>query len=58
LMHKRAEYSGILTNLDSLTPSQLRQWLDSQPSPQTKEESATQKRVRRLIRISKDEENE
>jgi len=57
-MHKRAEYSGILTNLDSLTPSQLRQWLDSQPSPQTKEESATQKRVRRLIRISKDEENE
>jgi len=57
-MHKRAEYSGILTNLDSLTPAQLQQWLDSQPAAQTKEESATQKRVKRLIRLSKDEENE
>ncbi|NEQ20171.1 MAG: hypothetical protein F6K28_13180 [Microcoleus sp. SIO2G3] len=57
-MHKRAEYNGILTNLDSLTQTQLQHWLDSQPAPQTKEESATQKRVRRLIRISKDEENE
>jgi hypothetical protein len=32
---------GILTNLDSLTQAQLQDWLDSQPSPQTKEESAT-----------------
>jgi len=43
---------------DSLTPAQLQHWLDSQPSPQTKEESANQKRVKRLIRLSKDEEDE
>jgi len=42
----------------SLTQAQLQEWLDSQPAPQTKEESATQKRLRRLIRLSKDEENE
>jgi hypothetical protein len=42
----------------SLTPAQLQDWLEAQPAPQTKEESATQKRVKRLIRLSKDEENE
>jgi hypothetical protein len=57
-IHAQKSGDGILTNLDSLTQTQLQQWLDSQPAPQTKEQSVDQKRVKRLIRLSKDEENE
>lgn len=57
-MHKRAEYNGILTSLESLTPGKQQRWLDAQPSPTTKQETATQKRVKRLIRLAKDEEKE
>jgi hypothetical protein len=32
-MHKRAEYSGILVSLDTLTLGKQQQWLDSQPEP-------------------------
>jgi hypothetical protein len=57
-MHKRSELNGILVSLESLTPGRQQQWLESQPAPQTKEEVREQKRVRRLIRLSKDEERE
>lgn len=57
-MHIRASYSGILTTLESLTPGKQQQWLEQQPPPKTKEEAQERKRVRRLIRLSKDEENE
>jgi hypothetical protein len=57
-MHKRAEYSGILVSLDALTIGKQQQWLDSQPEPKTKEETQQRKRVRRLIKLAKDEENE
>lgn len=58
MAHKRAELSGILTNLDTLTVGKQQQWLNSQPAPQTRKEATEQKRVRRLIRLSKDEEAE
>lgn len=57
-MHKRAEFNGILTSLDSLTAGKQQQWLSSQPPPKTRVEVQEQKRVKRLIRLAKDEENE
>jgi hypothetical protein len=48
----------ILVSLDALTPGKQQRWLDSQPPPKTKEEMQAQKQARRLIRLSKDEENE
>jgi hypothetical protein len=57
-MHKRAELNGILISLESLTIGKQQQWLSSQPPPKTKQEVQQQKRVRRLIRLAKDEENE
>lgn len=57
-MHKRAEYNGILTNWDTLTPGKQQQWLEQQPPATTKEESQERKRVKRLIRLSKEEESE
>jgi len=57
-MHVRASYNGILTTLDSLTVGKQQQWLKSQPPPHTREEAQERKRVRRLIRLAKDEENE
>ena len=57
-MHKRAELNGILVSLENLTVGKQQQWLSKQQAQNTKEEAVTQKRVRRLIRLSKDEENE
>lgn len=57
-MHKRAELNGILITLDSLTPGKQQQWLEQQPSPKTREEAQERKRVKRLIRLSKEEEAE
>jgi hypothetical protein len=57
-MHKRAEYSGILVSLDALTIGKQQQWLENQPEPKTKSEIQERKRVRRLIKLAKDEENE
>lgn len=57
-MHKRAEYDGILVSLDSLTPGKQKQWLESQPPPKTKQEAQECKRVKRLIKLSRDEERE
>jgi hypothetical protein len=57
-MHKRAEYSGILISLDSLTIGKQQQWLENQPEPKTKEETQERKRVKRLIKLSRDEESE
>jgi hypothetical protein len=57
-MHKRAEINGILVSLETLTSGKQQQWLSKQPAPKTKEEVQAQKRVRRLIRLSKDEEKE
>jgi hypothetical protein len=57
-MHKRAEYSGILVSLESLTLGKQQQWLKNQPEPKTKEETQERKRVKRLIKLSRDEENE
>jgi hypothetical protein len=57
-MHKRSEYNGILVNLDSLTPGKQQRWLEAQPSPETPQQLAQQKRVRQLIRLAKDEESE
>jgi hypothetical protein len=55
-MHKQVELNGILANLDILGKQQ--QWLAQQPALKTKEESEAQKRLKGLIRLSKDEENE
>jgi hypothetical protein len=57
-MHRRAEYSGILVTLDSLTPGKQQQWLEQQPPAKTREEAQERKRVKRLIRLSKEEESE
>lgn len=57
-MHKRAEYNGISISLENLTPGKQRQWLESQPEAKTKEEIQERKRVRRLIKLAKEEENE
>lgn len=57
-MHKRAELNGLLVSLDTLTPGKQQKWLNSQPEPQTKTDVSEQKRVQRLIILSKDEEKE
>jgi hypothetical protein len=57
-MHLRAERNGILVSLESLTPGIQQQWLESQPPPKTKEEARERKRVKRLIKLSRDEEKE
>lgn len=57
-MHLRAERNGILVSLESLTPGKQQQWLSSQPAPKTREEATEQKRVKRLIRLAKEEESE
>jgi hypothetical protein len=57
-MHKRAELNGILISLENLTPGKQQQWLNSQPPPQTQTETQKQKQVKRLIRLSKEEESE
>lgn len=55
-MHKRAEYSGILVSLDALTIGKQQQWLENQPEPKKQSEIQERKRVRRLIKLAKDEE--
>lgn len=57
-MHRRAELNGLLISLDSLTPGRQQKWLDREPPPKTREEATTQKQVKRLIRLSRDKENE
>jgi hypothetical protein len=57
-MHKRAEYSGILVSLETLSIGKQQQWLDSQPEPKSKSEIQERKRVKRLIKLAKDEESE
>lgn len=57
-MHLRAERNGILVSLESLTVGKQQQWLESQPPPKTKQEVIERKRVKRLIRLAKDEEKE
>jgi hypothetical protein len=57
-MHKIAEYSGILVSLDALTIGKQQQWLENQPEPKTQSEIQEQKRVKRLIKLSRDEESE
>ncbi|HEY9602594.1 MAG TPA: hypothetical protein V6C85_13345 [Allocoleopsis sp.] len=58
-MHKRAEYNGILVSLEALTIGKQQQWLENhQPEPKTKSEIQERKRVKRLIKLSRDEENE
>jgi hypothetical protein len=57
-MHLRAERNGILTSLDTLTPGLQQQWLEQQPQPKTREEAQAIKRVKRLIKLSRDEEKE
>lgn len=55
-MHLRAEYLGILTPItySDLTPGKLEQQLKENPLSDSKEV----KKVKRLIRLSKEEENE
>jgi hypothetical protein len=57
-MHKRAEYNGILVSLETLSIGKQQQWLESQPEPKTKSETQERKRVKRLIKLSRDEESE
>jgi hypothetical protein len=57
-MHKRAELNGLLVNLTNLTLGRQQQWLESQSPPNTPEEAQQQRRVRRLIFLSKEEESE
>jgi hypothetical protein len=53
-MHRRAEYDGILVSLESLTPGKLERWVEENPQANPKEV----KKVRRRIRLSKEEEAE
>lgn len=55
-MHLRAEYQGILTPItySDLTPGKLEQQLKENPPADSKEV----KKVKRLIRLAKDEESE
>lgn len=55
-MHLRAEYQGILTPITyrDLTPGKLEQQLKDNPPVDTKEV----KKLKRLIRLSKEEEAE
>ncbi|MBD2124903.1 hypothetical protein NDI39_27490 [Microcoleus sp. ZQ-A2] len=57
-MHLRAEINGILVSLESLTPGKQQQWLEQQQPPKTREEAQERKRVKRLIRLSREEEAE
>lgn len=57
-MHLRAERNGLLVSCERLTPGIQQRWLESQPQPKTKEEALRVRRVKRLIRLSKDEEKE
>jgi hypothetical protein len=57
-MHKRAEYNGILISLDALTIGKQQQWIENQPEPKNQSEIQERKRVIRLIKLAKDEENE
>lgn len=57
-MHKRAEYNDILISLDALTIGKQQQWIENQPEPKTQSEIKEPKRVIRLIKLAKDEENE
>lgn len=56
LPHSGEEHSCIAGA--NLTPGKQQTWLQAQPPPKTREESEAQKRVRRLIKLSQDEENE
>jgi hypothetical protein len=47
-----------LVSLEALTIGKQQQWLESQPEPKTKEETQEHKRVKRLIKLSRDEESE
>lgn len=55
-MHLRAEYQGILSPITyrDLTPGKLEEQLKANPQAYPKEV----KKVKRLIRLAKDEENE
>jgi hypothetical protein len=55
-MHLRAEYQGILTPIKyrDLTPGKLEEQLQKNPPADSKEV----KKVKRLIRLAKDEEAE
>lgn len=57
-MHKRAEYNSILVSLETLSIGKQQQWFDSQAEPKKQSEIQERKRVRRLIKLAKDEENE
>lgn len=57
-MRLRAQRNGILISLESLTPGKQQRWLEQQPQPKTREEAHRVRRVKRLIRLAKDEENE
>ena len=57
-MHLRAERNGLLVSLESRTIGKQQQRLESQPQPKTKEEALRVRRVKRLIRLSKDSEKE
>ena len=57
-MHKRAELNGILLSLETISLGQQQKWLSEQPEPTTKKEAKQHKKVKRLIRLSKDEESE
>lgn len=55
-MHLRAEYQGILSPItyNDLTPRKLEEQLKNNPPADSKEV----KKVKRLIRLAKEEENE
>ncbi len=48
----------ILAEIEERYGSQLQQSLDSQPSPQTQDQTEHQNREKRIIPLTKDEENE
>jgi hypothetical protein len=47
-----------LVSLDALTIGKQQQWLENQPEPKTKSEIQEQKRGKRLIKLSREEESE
>lgn len=47
-----------LVTYESLTPGQQLKWLESQSEPQTREEAKAQRKARRLVELSRDEESE
>jgi hypothetical protein len=52
----RGNFNPMSVTFKSLTPGKLTLWLESQPTPMTREEAKERKRVKRLIRLAKDEE--